>query len=73
MNTEQVQPVIQVVGNTTALAAFGGWLVGILPPIATGLTAIWFAILITEKVTGKKFHELVFCALTKIHSMLSNR
>lgn len=68
-----MQTQTEVVGNTTALGAFGGWLVGILPAIATGLTVIWFAILITEKVTGRQFVELVRCARGKLRNMLPNR
>ena len=62
------QQVVNTVGNTTALGALGGWIVGVLPSIATLLTVIWFAILITEKVTGKPFVELVRCAAARVKS-----
>ena len=58
----QIQQAVKGTGDTTALAALGGWFVGVLPIIATLFTVIWFGILITEKVTGKSFHELVLCA-----------
>lgn len=62
----QVQSAIKVAGDTTAWGALIGWFVGVLPSVATGLTAIWFLILITEKITGKQFHELVRCAWEKL-------
>ena len=58
----QPQQIIKTTGDVTALGALGGWFVGVLPIIATLFTAIWFAILITEKVVGKPFHEMVKCA-----------
>ena len=62
----QVQQAIKTTGDTTALAALGGWFVGVLPIVATLFTVIWFGILITEKITGKAFHELVRCAYRKV-------
>lgn len=62
----QTQQLIKTAGDTTALAALGGWLAGVLPTIATLFTVIWFAILITEKVTGKPFAELVRCVWRKL-------
>ena len=53
-------------GDVTAWGALIGWFVGVLPSVATGLTATWFAILITEKVTGKPFSELVRYAWRKL-------
>mgnify|MGYP001569179907 FL=1 len=43
----QLQQAVKVTGDTTALAALGGWFVGVLPIIATLFTVIWFGILIT--------------------------
>ena len=62
----QTQQIVNTTGNTASLAALGGWLAGVLPGIATTLTAVWFGILITEKITGKRFHDLVVCAWRKI-------
>ena len=62
----QVQQLTKGAGDITAWGALIGWFFGVLPSIATGLTALWFLILITEKVTGKQFHELVRCAWRKL-------
>ena len=62
----QVQQLAKGTGDITAWGALIGWFVGALPAIATSLTALWFLILITEKVTGKQFHELVRCAWRKL-------
>lgn len=60
------QHAIDVSGHASAWTAFLGWFVGLLPALATSVTIVWFCILITEKVTGKPFHELVKYAWTKI-------
>ena len=62
----QTQQIVNNTGNTASLAALGGWFIGVLPVAATVLTVIWFSILILEKITGKRFHELVMCAWRKI-------
>jgi len=62
----QIQQTVKATGDVTALAALGGWFVGILPTIATLITVVWFTILIIEKVTGKPFSELVRCAWRKL-------
>ena len=62
----QVQSAVKVAGDTTAWGALIGYFMGVLPTIATGLPVMWFAILITEKFTGKPFHELVRCVWSKI-------
>ena len=64
---------VETIGNTTALGAFGGWLVGALPVAATAVTFVWFSILIVEKVTGKQFVEIVRCARARLQSVLSRR
>lgn len=64
----QFQPIAKATGDITAWGALIGWFVGVLPSIATALTAVWFAILITEKLTGKPFNELVRCAWRKLFS-----
>ena len=62
-----MQPqIVRATGDLTAWGALIGWFVGVLPSIATGLTALWFGILIMEKLTGKSFHELVRCAWRKL-------
>ena len=50
------------------VAAVGGvaCLADILPLIATGLTALWFALQILEKVTGKTVPQMLRCLLTRI-------
>lgn len=50
------------------VAAVGGvaYLADILPLIATGLTALWFALQILEKVTGKTVPQMLRCLLTRI-------
>lgn len=60
------QQAIEVAGHTSAITAFLGWIAGVLPPLATFVTVVWFSILITEKVTGKTFHELVRGAYRKV-------
>lgn len=65
----QTQQVVKATGDTTALAALGGWFIGVLPIIATLFTVIWFGILITEKITGKPFNELVRCALAWVKGL----
>lgn len=62
----QVEQAIKITGDTAALTALVGWFIGALPTIATLFTVIWFGILITEKITGKAFHELVRCAYRKV-------
>ena len=62
----QMQQIVNNTGNTASLAALGGWFIGVLPVIATTLTAVWFSILITEKITGKQLHELVIYVWRKI-------
>jgi len=62
----QTQQALKMGGDASAIGALAGWFVGILPTIATLFTVIWFAILITEKVTGRPFAELVRCAWSKI-------
>lgn len=62
----QIPQAVKVTGDTTALAALAGWFVGVLPTVATLITVLWFGILITEKLTGKPFHELVRCAYRKV-------
>ena len=64
----QAQQVVKAGGDLTAWGALIGWFVGVLPSIATGLTALWFAILILEKATGKPFNEMVRCAWRKLFS-----
>lgn len=60
------QQAIEVAGHTSAATAFIGWVAGILPALATLVTLLWFSILITEKITGKTFHELVICVWRKL-------
>mgnify|MGYP001612452218 CR=1 FL=1 len=62
----QIQPIVKATGDITAWGALIGWFVGVLPSVATGLTALWFAILILEKFTGKPFHEVVRCTWNKL-------
>ena len=65
----QAQQVIKSAGDVTAIGALAGWFVGILPVIATSVTALWFTILIIEKFTGKQFHELVRCAMAWVKGL----
>lgn len=62
----QLQQAVKTTGDVSAYGAFFGWLVGILPSIATLVTVLWFTVLLVEKFTGKQFHELVRCAWIKI-------
>ena len=64
--TPQIQQAVKTTGDISALGALGGWFVGVLPIIATLFTVIWFGILITEKLTGKPFHQMVLCAWNKL-------
>jgi hypothetical protein len=63
---QSVEQTVRSTGDITAYGAFIGWLVGILPSIATLVTAMWFTILIIEKITGKPFHQMVRCAWNKL-------
>jgi hypothetical protein len=56
---EQAPNAVFVVTWIAAMAEF-------LPPIAALLSAIWFALQITEKVTGKKIPVLIQCLWNKI-------
>jgi hypothetical protein len=62
----QAQQALKTGGDLSAIGALAGWFAGLLPTVATLFTVIWFGILITEKVTGKPFAELVRCAWGKI-------
>lgn len=53
---------IDVIAYGNTAATLMGW----LPPIAAGLTVLWLAIQITEKVTGKSFVEVVRCFLDRL-------
>lgn len=64
--TPQIQQAVKSTGDATAWGALIGWFLGVLPSIATALTALWFAILITEKFTGKPFNELVRCVWSRL-------
>jgi len=65
------QQIIKPVGDVTALSALAGWIVGILPSIATLFTIIWFGILITEKVTGRQFVDIVRSVCRRIKSFFN--
>lgn len=62
----KTQQAVEFSGHASAWTAFIGWFVGILPSVATAVTIVWFCILITEKFTGKPFHDLVRCAWSKL-------
>jgi len=38
--------------DIASLSAVGGWLVGVLPAIATLLSVVWFALRIVEQLKG---------------------
>lgn len=61
----------KVGGDISALGALAGWFVGVLPIIATLFTVIWFGILITEKVTGRAFVDIVRCAGARFKSLFT--
>lgn len=62
--------VVDALGHTAAGVSFLGWLVGVLPPLATFVTFVWFLILITEKSTGKSFHTLILCAIQWVKTFI---
>ena len=56
MQTEQtIKTVVDASAYSTLIATLIGW----LPSIAALFSITWFAIQITEKATGKSFHELL--------------
>lgn len=63
--------VVKAGGDVSALGVLAGWFVGVLPTIATLFTVIWFGILITEKVTGRAFVELIRCASARFKKLFT--
>lgn len=57
----QTQQAIKVTGDATAYGTAVATLVGWLPNIAALLSILWFAIQITEKVTGRTLHDMLRC------------
>lgn len=57
--TPQAQQTVKAGGDVLATSALVAWMAGALPIIATALTVIWFALQITEKVTGKTIPTLI--------------
>lgn len=55
------QSVIKHAGDGVAVATLVAWGADVLPVIATGLTVIWFALQILEKVTGKTVPQMLRC------------
>lgn len=51
--------------DAAAIGNMVATLMGWLPPLAAGLTVLWLAIQITEKVVGKPFSEVVRCAFAR--------
>jgi hypothetical protein len=62
----QTQQVVKAAGDVTAYGTAIATLVGWLPHIAALFSVIWLAIQITEKVTGKAFHEIVRCLCRRV-------
>jgi hypothetical protein len=58
----EAQIAARTAGDVTALSALAGWFVGILPSLATLVTALWFSLLIIEKLTGRSMHSILCSA-----------
>ena len=50
---------IRQIGDGIAATGVVATLVGLLPAIAALLSIVWFALQITEKLTGKTIHALL--------------
>ena len=50
-------PVLGLVGNVASLAAIGGALAGLLPPIAALAAIVWYAISIWESESVQSWHK----------------
>lgn len=62
----QVETQQMVKNGTVAGGAFFAYMADVIPLIATGLTALWFALQILEKVTGKTVPQLLRCIWGRI-------
>ena len=67
----QTQQIVKHVTDGGAVGITGAAILGYLPYISALFGIIWFSIQITEKMTGKPFHELVRCAWEWIKGLRS--
>jgi len=66
----QTQQVVKAAGDVTAYSTTIAALVGWLPHIAALFAAIWWAIKVTEKVTGRAFHHTLRDACVRVRGMV---
>lgn len=62
----ETQHILKTMGDVTAYGTVVATLFGWLPNIAALFSIIWLGMQMTEKITGKTFHELILCAWDKL-------
>lgn len=70
---QQVVSNARPIGDGAAYASILATFAGYLPAIAAGLSAIWIAMQIVEKMTGKAIHVMIRCAWHRVTSAFVRR